>query len=288
MRTPAVSAPARRTWFIRLPRLALVVLFAAFAATACGPAPAGTQTAETFHSEALGRTMRYRVFVPGGAGPHPVVYLLHGHGGDEGNWFDHSGVVAEAQRHGLAVVTPDGGNSWYVNSATERWEDYIAHDLAREVEGRFPVARAREGRAIAGLSMGGYGAVKIALRYPGRFVFAASTSGAFDTTRATSVFSPRGTSSNVLEVFGPPGSVVRRENDVYRMAAEVSDPSVLPYLRIDCGTDDPWFGINEEMAAALYARGIAHDFIASPGHHNWPYWNRSIVDIMAEAARRLR
>ena len=264
--------------------LALTVVAAAGGATVCG-----TQaSAESFHSAALGRTMRYRVAVP--ASPRdarfPVVYLLHGHGGAEGDWFARSAAAALATSLGLVIVTPDGGDSWYLNTPAERWEDYIVQDLTQEVERRWPVRPGRQSRAIAGLSMGGYGAMKIALRHPGRYAMAASMSGALDTTRPNSVFS-RGREEDVIAWFGPPDSATRSDNDVYRLAAEAR-AAELPYLYVDCGVDDPWFGVNREFAAVLKARGLAHEFHEEPGNHDWSYWDRQVRVVLQLAATRLQ
>lgn len=267
-------------------RLALSVCLTAVAVATCASAPAGP-TAESFHSAALGRTMHYRIMVPENVRNARVLYLLHGYGGDQGDWFTYSRVAEEAARHGLVVVTPDGANSWYVNSAIGRWEDYIVTDLVEEVERRWPVAKGRDARAIAGLSMGGYGAVRIGLRHPERFALAASMSGALDITRFRSVFNPRGERPDVFEIFGPADSRTRQDNDVYRLA-DAAPASALPYLYVDCGVDDPWFGVNREFAGILRARQLAHEFHEEPGSHNWAYWDRQVRVVVALAAQRLR
>jgi S-formylglutathione hydrolase FrmB len=267
-------------------RLVALVIIAVAAAAGCAMRAPGT-SAETFHSEALGRTMRYQVAIPSSSGEKrfPVVYLLHGHGGQETDWFIHSAAAEVANTLGLVVVTPDGANSWYINTPAERWEDYITRDLVQEVERRWPVRPGRANRAVAGLSMGGYGAMNIALRRPEVFVLAASMSGALDTTRPQSVFS-FGREAEVNAWFGPPGSVTRRENDVYRLAAEVP-PGNLPYLYLDCGVDDAWFGVNREFVQILKARGVPHEFHEEPGDHDWVYWDRQVRVVLALAAKRL-
>lgn len=245
---------------------------------------------ESFHSDALSRTMRYQIVVPATAtasSPVPVVYLLHGHGGKEGDWFTYSRATALANQYNVAVVTPDGANSWYINGGSGRWHDYIADDLIREVEKRWPVRTTRAGRAIAGLSMGGYGAMNLALQRPELFVMAASMSGALDISRASNVFERRRVDEEVRAAFGPPDSVTRRENDIYRLASE-ADASKMPYLHIDCGIDDPWMGVNREFSQVLTSRGITHDFQELPGNHNWRYWDRQIEVVLALAAKRLK
>ena len=231
--------------------------------------------------------MRYHVAIPstGGEKRFPVVYLLHGHGGQETDWFNHSAAAELANSLELVVVTPDGANSWYINTPAERWEDYITRDLIEEVERRWPVRPGRASRAVAGLSMGGYGAMNIAMRRPEVFALAASMSGALDTTRPTSVFS-YGREAEVNAWFGPPGSVTRRDNDVYRLAAEAQPPN-LPYLYLDCGVDDAWFRVNREFVEVLKNRGVLHEFHEEPGDHNWGYWvGRCVSVAIALAAMR--
>lgn len=186
-------------------------------------------------SKALGRTTTFRVYLPAGYARsqrrYPVLYLLHGAFGDFKNWD----TLTRLRRHAAGlpwiIVMPDAGDSWYTNSATTpggRFEDYIAHDLISEVDARYRTVAGREGRAIAGLSMGGYGAMKFALRYPQLFSVAGSFSGAFDgpldldRRRADLRDALRG-------AFGPQGSPARAENDVFRLAEQAA-PATAPYL----------------------------------------------------------
>jgi len=125
----------------------------------------------TFFSESLQRDMPYRVFAPAeiGSGRLPVVYLLHGGGGNGfRDWSNYSDVAKFASR-GLLLVMPQGDYSYYTNAALrsqDRYEDYIVKDLATDVARRFPVRDDREGRALVGVSMGGFGAVTLALKHP--------------------------------------------------------------------------------------------------------------------------
>jgi S-formylglutathione hydrolase FrmB len=115
----------------------------------------------TLQSAALGRSITYRVLLPDGyrssAVRYPVLYLLHGLDGHYQDWSTRTELAARAARLPLVIVMPEGGDWWYTNAAdgSGRYEDYIATDLVADVEARFRVIRARYGRAIAGLSMGG-------------------------------------------------------------------------------------------------------------------------------------
>ena len=125
----------------------------------------------TFHSASLNRNMPYRVVMPANIPTgvkFPVVYLLHGGSGDFRDWTNYSDVARFAE-HGLILVMPDGDESYYTNSADhpdQRYEDYIVKDVVADAETRFPVASDRSHRAIAGISMGGFGAVKLSLKHP--------------------------------------------------------------------------------------------------------------------------
>jgi putative tributyrin esterase len=129
-----------------------------------------------FRSAALDRDMQYRVVLPTSlsAGQKlTVVYLLHGGGGGFRDWSNYSDVARFAESN-LLLVMPEGGSSYYTNAVDpprDRYEDYIVHDLISDVESRFPVALGRPNRAIVGISMGGFGAVKLALRHPDLFSF---------------------------------------------------------------------------------------------------------------------
>jgi S-formylglutathione hydrolase FrmB len=132
----------------------------------------------TFHSASLNRDMPYRVLLPEHIAPGqklPVLYLLHGGGGGFHDWSNYSSVARYAE-HGLILVMPEGNSSYYTNSADrpqDRYEDYIVHDLVADVEQRLPAVNGRAYRGIAGVSMGGFGAVVLALKHPDLFVFAA-------------------------------------------------------------------------------------------------------------------
>jgi S-formylglutathione hydrolase FrmB len=139
----------------------------------------------SFRSAALNREMQYRVILPEATASDqklPVVYLLHGGGGGFRDWSNYSDVAKYAQK-GVILVMPEGNSSYYTNSATvraDRYEDYIVKDLVADVEAHFPAASNRDKRIIAGVSMGGYGAIKIALKHPQLFSFAGGMSPAVD------------------------------------------------------------------------------------------------------------
>ena len=144
------------------------------------------KTAE-FESPSVGRKMKYNIVLPDGYAEgkkhYPVLYLLHGLTGNYTHWAG-MGVPEYARRHSLIVVMPDVGNSWYVNWAQSegdqknRWEDFIVKDLIGHIDATYRTIAKREGRAINGLSMGGYGSLMLGLRHPDLFCSVGSHSGA--------------------------------------------------------------------------------------------------------------
>ena len=118
------------------------------------------------------------------AEPCPVVYLLHGYSGDETAWLKiKPSLPAIADRERIAFICPGVGNSWYLDSKVREkslYETFMIRELLPAVEARYPVVRDRSGRAITGLSMGGFGAMSLAIKHKGLFGAAGSTSGGLD------------------------------------------------------------------------------------------------------------
>ena len=172
----------------------------------------------TFHSMSLRRNMPYRVILPAATAPNgfPVVYLLHGGGGNYRDWSNYSDVAQFADR-GLILVMPEGNSSYYVNSvdrSKDRYEDYITKDLIADVEARFPVAPSRPSRAIAGISMGGFGAVVLSLKHPELYAFAGGLSSAIDVPSRPFSIKRIGQYREHRAIFGPWGSQARRDEDL--------------------------------------------------------------------------
>src|SRR5438045_3682621 len=175
---------------------------------------------------------------------------------------------------------PEGNDSWYTDSATvttDKYESYILQELIPDVQQRYRTIEARYGRAIAGLSMGGYGAIKFGLKSPPTFVFAASMSGAFGVTRLTEKeVGDRWADS--MKLFGPTGSETRRTNDLFEIIEKLTPArvSALPYFYFDCGTEDSplIFPFNRELSELMFAKKIPHEFRQLPGDHSWAYWDR--------------
>jgi putative tributyrin esterase len=168
----------------------LAILLAFARSTSAEPPRARTIE---YDSPSVGRTLKCTIILPvdyeTSGRRYPVLYLLHGYSGDYTSWSRH-GVEHAAEPYSWIVVLPDGGNSWFVNWAASEhgekndWEDAIIKDLIGYVDGHFRTVAARQGRAINGLSMGGYGALALGLRHPEMFCSVGSHSGAIEMARS--------------------------------------------------------------------------------------------------------
>ncbi|HEX3472139.1 MAG TPA: alpha/beta hydrolase family protein [Silvibacterium sp.] len=234
----------------------------------------------TFHSAALGRDMQYRVITPRDIAVGkklPAVYLLHGGNGDFRDWSNSSDVARYAER-GLILVMPDGDFSYYTNSAgrpADRYEDYIVKDLISDAEGKFPIAPYRQSRAIAGISMGGFGAVTQALKHPQLFAYAGGISAALDVPSRRLTIRRIRQWLRYRSIFGPLGSQTRRENDPFLLALS-ADPSSTPYLFIGCGEEESFLATNRKFAGILARRHFQYELHVIPGAHNWTQWNEQL------------
>jgi S-formylglutathione hydrolase FrmB len=213
---------------------------------------------------------------------YPVLYLLHGHDGGHRNWMERTNLLAYTARLPLIVVLPDGANSWYTNSSArpdEKFEDYVGRDVPAYVDQHFRTLTFREARYVAGLSMGGYGALKLAMKNPGRFSLAGSFSGAL-----TPVRNP--TYPSVRDAFGPVNSASRAENDLLALARDTRIPDGTHFY-FDTGSADGVLPSNRELAQAMAARPLSYEYHEVPGAHTWEFWNRRLPVFLALVEERI-
>lgn len=236
-------------------------------------------------SAALNRETTYRVLLPPGyahgSKRYPLLILLHGLSGDYKDWDERTRLADYAQHHQFVIVMPDGVNGWWINAANQqdsRYEDFLQKELLPDVEKRYRVIRARYGRAIAGLSMGGYGAIRLALVSPQTFAVAGSFSGAFSVTTDPALRSSW-KELGLERIFDLHGSEFSRKNDVLELA-KAANARVLPMLYLDCGTADRFLGPNRDLAAILREKKAVYEFREVPGDHGWVYWDRQISEFL--------
>jgi putative tributyrin esterase len=242
-------------------------------------------------SDALGLSTSMTVILPqpttsqigmtGGAGDDPpaVLYLLHGLSDDDTIWQRRTSIERYVAPLGLAVVMPQVHRSFYTDEAYGlRFWTFVSEELPDLVGRFFRVSRARADTFVAGLSMGGYGALKLALRQPGRFAAAASLSGALDV--ATLAQSAREEDPMIWRrVFGE-RQVHGSDDDLFALVAK-ADPAALPALHVSCGTQDVLIGSNRAFVGACATRGIPLSSTFGPGEHEWSYWDAHIQDVLA-------
>ena len=234
---------------------------------------------------ALAKMTSATVILPenAGPGPFPVFYLLHGLSDNHTVWTRRTSLERYVEGLPLIVVMPDGGRGWYANSITEpagAFETFIVRDLVGFVDRTFRTKAGQEGRVIGGLSMGGLGAVKLALKYSGMFCAAASHSGALWRPHERG---PVYEGSEMHRIFGDdPGGGA---NDVYALAERFGSEGKgrgddkggrRPALWIDCGTEDGLLACNRQFHAHLERIGYTHEYVEYPGGHDWAYWDEHV------------
>jgi S-formylglutathione hydrolase FrmB len=238
-----------------------------------------------FHSPALLKACSMTVIVPEGSvgtPPFPVCYLLHGLSDDHTSWARHTSIERHVAGLPLIVVMPDGGRGFYCDAvAGPAYERYLLEDVIGFVDRTFHTIAERQGRVIGGLSMGGYGALKLALKYPQLFCSAVAHSAALDVRRR--IERPE-VSEEMRRIFGPaPGG---GPNDPYALA-ETIDRTLLPALRLDCGLEDGLLEENRAFHRHLEQLGIPHEYAECPGAHTWEYWDCHIQEAIAFHQRGL-
>jgi S-formylglutathione hydrolase FrmB len=212
--------------------------------------------------------------------PYPVLYLLHGLSDDSSAWLRYTSIERYAAAYGLAVVMPEVGRSFYADEAHgHRYWTFLSQELPDVVGAFFQVSDRREDTFVAGLSMGGYGAVKWALRHPERFAAAASLSGALDLDILASDEWRRPLFEQVFD-----GHVGPRD-DLFALL-DGADVTGLPRLFVGCGTEDHLLPSNRRFLAALESAGVEAHVDLRPGEHEWPVWDAMIQDVLAWLPRR--
>lgn len=247
---------------------------------------------KSFSSNVLKKSVSYSVALPSTYGSdnrrYPVIYLLHGAWGSFNDWNSKTGVAAYTSSTDFIVVMPDSnGNSWYNDSpGAGAVETFITDELRKEVEKNFRTINARAGRALVGLSMGGYGALHLATEHSQLYCAAASLSGAvgwgtktFDKNllaMAKDLY-PTDTDTNYQKDALLPSILRHLKNGMYDG----------PSLYFDCGKEDFLIKSNQDLEAALLTNQIPHEYSEFDGAHTWTYWDGHIRDAFQFMKRQL-
>lgn len=208
----------------------------------------------------------------------PTLYLLHGLCDDYTSWMRCSRIASYAAQYAVAVVMPGCGRSFYTDMAHgSKYWTFVSEELPRIMEAYFPLSGTREGRFAAGLSMGGYGAMRLGLQKPERYAAVASISGPLLMQNAYQV-SPWWT-PELNDIFG--GEEALRTGDAnLTLLADRLEPKNAPNLYVSCGKDDDLFGANEAFMAKYREKfGIRYE--TQPGAaHNWDFWDPQIQKVL--------
>ncbi|MCL5021680.1 MAG: esterase family protein [Bacteroidetes bacterium] len=250
----------------------------------------------SFYSHSVHDTMHVVVLLPTHYDPahaYPVLFLLHGYGGDQNDWTTKTFLADYTSHIRLIVVMPEAKNSWYVNSQMdprEKYEDYIIRELPKFINEHFPIDTTRE--AIAGLSMGGYGALMLGLRYPRKFQFIGDLSGAITIPQIIdsvndvpgfNVGSQRPIMPSIIKAFGKNDKRFRDAHNVFDLLER--DPSTtIPYIFMAAGTQDGYIEFRPADHAfidSLHAHGdTRYEYHELPGQHDWKFWNEEVRPML--------
>jgi putative tributyrin esterase len=300
----------------RLLRVTALFVLLAPTTTLAQPDSAALVKTIEFEAKSVGRKMKYNIALPERyettQDRYPVLYLLHGLTSNYTAWA-HLGAPKYARAYDLIVVMPDVGNSWYANWAESEegqkndWEDFIINDLVGHVDATFRTIATREGRAINGLSMGGYGGLMLGLKHPDMFCSIGSHSGAIgfakgvserlraggDQARFGGNRTPSDTPNPAIGIDGfssqaertPKGKLFKTPEqadayDVFKLVLAVPKEK-LPHIYIDCGTDDRLLKGNQDFVKLLMDNKIPFTYAESPGAHAPAYWSREVGHSMA-------
>lgn len=254
----------------------------------------------TMESKTLGKKVRYTIYLPfdyeTSTRFYPVVYLLHGYTDNDMAWiqFGEANLTADeaiAKREipSMIIAMPDGGPSWFINNYNNsvRYEDFFFQEFLPYIESHYRTRPEKRYRAVAGLSMGGFGSLVYAMRHPDMFAACAAMSAAVNTTdQIVAIEDSTWKSSWPITVYGP-GSGQARLTEHFlsynpiRMV-ETGDAEKLKSVRIylDCGDDDYLTIGNAMLHVALTQKKIPHEYRVRDGAHTWSYWRNGLTDAV--------
>lgn len=300
----------------------------------------GTVRTDTLWAQALGARKALVVYLPPSYGKqktrrYPVAYYLHGAGGNERNWVEKAALalvmdsLVAAGMPEMIIAMPDADDSYYTTYNTlidlatckkmlpegmnpdhdcvawPHYDDYIAFDIVRHMDAAYRTRADRAHRALGGLSMGGYGAVALALQYPALFSAAASHSGVlWPLERAPDAFvkvlphpdsvrvaingirrGPRGERARLI--FGADSAAWFARDPVHMLDRLRAAGTPVPALFADCGTEDALIEESRAFRDALATRGVPLAYHEWPGDHSWPYWRDHVAQSLAWVAEHI-
>ena len=241
-----------------------------------------------FYSETLNLSTGITVFIPqhsaiqvSGSGKLPVLYLLHGLSADHTDWIRHSFIERYADNKGIAVVMPSVGRSYYTDMKYgSPYFTFLSEELPIVVRALFPISDRREDTFVAGMSMGGYGALKLGLSFPERYAAAASLSGGLDIVsrmNGLNNFQP----NELIAIFGDVAELKGSPNDLFYLLDKLKEyDGNKPMLYQCCGTEDFLYPDNQTFRRYAIDLGIEVTYDEGYGEHDWDYWDPMIQRML--------
>ncbi|HOB19184.1 MAG TPA: alpha/beta hydrolase family protein [Candidatus Atribacteria bacterium] len=241
-----------------------------------------------FFSEVLGLSCSMNVILPqdprarqepgSSNGRYKTLWLLHGLSDDHTIWMRRTSIERYADAKGLAVVMPAVNRSFYTDMARGlKYFTFVSEELPRIARSFFPLSDRREDNFVAGLSMGGYGAFKLALSFPDRYAAGASLSGAVDIAEVVS----RLDNGEMANIFGDTSKVKGTEHDLFYLAEKVAaSKGPKPRLYQCCGTEDFLYASNIKFRDFVSRLDLDYTYEEGPGVHEWGYWDKMIQRVL--------
>ncbi len=217
-----------------------------------------------------------------------VLYLLHGITDDHTVWSRYSSIERYVRDKNIAVIMPTVYNGFYTDTKIGyNYLKFCAEEVVDLCADMFGLSKEREDTFVAGLSMGGYGAFRLALEYPEKYCFAASMSGALDIvsicdTRRDNADINDPTVRDIINDFGIEGAKRGSRQDLFFLADEVSKTDTKPVLRQYCGTEDFLYVPNQNMKKHIEGLGFDYAYSEKSGAHTWDYWDSVIHEVILE------
>lgn len=242
-----------------------------------------------FHSDVLGHATSMNVIIPQSAKTqigmnsnaaarkdYPVLYLLHGLSDDQSIWMRRTSIERYAADYQVVVVMPDGNRGFYTDMVTGyKYWTMLSEELPAIVANMFPVSTRREDTFAAGLSMGGYGALKLALRRPDRYAAAVGLSSVADIKSWHMRNAPN--RDEIKWIFGELDDIDKNGNNLFLLAEAAAKSATPPRIMQVCGTEDGLYADNVKLRDYLQTLNLP-EFVyrEEPGTHNWAFWDKWI------------
>lgn len=259
-------------------------------------------------SKLLGKEVKYNIYLPADYDKtnrnYPVLYLLHGYSDDETGWtqFGQAQEIADKTINSgdappMIIVMPDAEVTWYMNTYDNkgRYEDFFTEEFIPYIDATYRTRAKKEFRAVAGLSMGGFGTLLYATKHPDLFAAASALSAAVRTDEEMMAMPDERWESRYATIYGPNLKGKARLTDFYYKNSilkiiETANPEKLKTVRyyIDCGDDDALVKGNMVLHASLMDKGIPHEFRVRDGAHTWTYWRTALPEVLKFTGQSFR